>query len=80
MIFHLARVITAWKQANVMTEIKLQTESVTGAHGEPVTKSPCDWTSLMAEFKGRCGKQLLDEKLPVQSFSSILPKYLPKGH
>ena len=42
-----ARVVTAWKQANVMSEIKLQTDVAARAHGQPVTMLPCDWTSRM---------------------------------
>ena len=46
-----ARVVTAWKTAKVMAETKLQTDAVARAHGVPITSPPCDWTSILAEFK-----------------------------
>ena len=46
-----ARVVTAWKTAKVIVETKLQTDAVARAHGVPVTLLPCDWTSILAEFK-----------------------------
>ena len=46
-----ARIVTAWKTAKVMAETKLQTDAVAKAHGVPVTLLPCDWTSIMTEFK-----------------------------
>ena len=46
-----ARVVTSWKTAKVMSETKLQTDAVARAHGVPVTLLPCDWTSLVTEFK-----------------------------
>ena len=50
---------TAREQAKVMTETQLQTEAVARAHRQPVTTFPCDWTSLMTEFKGRNAKRTL---------------------
>ena len=46
-----ARAVTAWKTAKIMAETKLQTDAVARAHGVPVTLLPCDWTSIMTEFK-----------------------------
>ena len=46
-----ARVVTASKTAKIMAETKLQTDAVARAHGVPVTLLPCDWTSIVAEFK-----------------------------
>ena len=50
-----ARVVTSWKTAKVMSETKLQTDAVARAHGVPVTLLPCDWTSLVTEFKNKHG-------------------------
>ena len=46
-----ARIVTAWKTAKVMAETKLQTDAVARAHGIPVALLPCDWTSILTEFK-----------------------------
>ena len=46
-----ARVVTALKTAKIVAETKLQTDAVARAHGVPVTLLPCDWTSIMTEFK-----------------------------
>ena len=46
-----ARVVTSWKTAKVMAETKLQTDAVAKAHGLPVTLLPCDWTSILTEFR-----------------------------
>ena len=46
-----AKVVTAWKTARIMSETKLQTDAVARAHGVPVTLLPCDWTSIITEFK-----------------------------
>ena len=48
-----ARVVTAWKQANVMSEIKLQTDVAARAHGQPVTMLPCDWDFTYDRSSGR---------------------------
>ena len=53
-----ARVVTSWKTAKVMSETKLQTDAVARAHGVPVTLLPCDWTSLVTEFKNKNGKHI----------------------
>ena len=62
-----ARVVTSWKTAKIMSETKLQTDAVARAHGVPVTLLPCDWTSLLTEFKNKFGKHIPDDKLPAQS-------------
>ena len=62
-----ARVVTSWKTAKVMSETKLQTDAVARAHGVPGTLLPCDWTSLLTEYKNKHGKHIPDEKLPAQS-------------
>ena len=62
-----ARVVTSWKTAKVMSETKLQTDAAPKAHGVPVTLLPCDWTSLLTEFKNKVGKHIPDDKLPAQS-------------
>ena len=64
-----ARIVTAWKTAKVMAETKLQTDAVARAHGVPVTLLPCDWTSIMAEFKNKFGNHISDDRLPAQSMS-----------
>ena len=51
-----ARVVTSWKTAKIMAETNLQTHAVAKAHGLPVTLLPCDWTSVLAEFKNKFGK------------------------
>ena len=51
-----AKVVTAWKTARIMSETKLQTDAVARAHGVPVTLLPCDWTSIITEFKKKIRK------------------------
>ena len=55
------------KPKKVMSETKLQTDAVARAHGVPVTLLPCDWTSILTEFKNKFGKHIPDDKLPAQS-------------
>ena len=62
-----ARVVTPWKTAKVMTETKLQTDAVARAHGIPVTLLPCDWVSLMTEFRKKYGNHIADDRPPAQS-------------
>ena len=62
-----ARVVTAWKTAKVMAETKLQTDAVAKAHGVPTTLLPCDWTSILVEFKEKFGSHISEERLPAQS-------------
>ena len=74
-----ARVVTSWKTAKVMSETKLQTYAVARAHGVPVTLLPCDWTSLLTEFKNKFGKHIPDDKLPAQSMFENFPERLADG-
>ena len=74
-----ARVVTSWKTAKVMSETKLQTDAVARAHGVPVTLLPCDWTSLIAEFKNKHGKHIPEDKLPAQSMFENFSKRLADG-
>ena len=46
-----ARVVTAWKTAKAMAETELHTDAVARAHGVLITLLPCDWTSILVEFK-----------------------------
>ena len=74
-----ARVVTSWKTAKVMSETKLQTDAVARAHGVPVTLLPCDWTSLLTEYKNKHGKHIPDEKLPAQSMFENSAERLADG-
>ena len=74
-----ARVVTSWKTAKVMSETKLQTDAVARAHGVPVTLLPCDWTSLVTEFKNKFGKHIPDDKLPAQSMFENFSERLADG-
>ena len=74
-----ARVVTSWKTAKVMSETKLQTDAVARAHGVPVTLLPCDWTSLLTEYKNKHGKHIPDEKLPAQSMFENFAERLADG-
>ena len=74
-----ARVVTSWKTAKVMSETKLQTDAVARAHGVPVTLLPCDWTSLVTEFKNKFGKHVPDDKLPAQSMFEKFSERLADG-
>ena len=74
-----ARVVTSWKTAKVMSETKLQTDAVARAHGVPVTLLPCDWTSLITEYKNKHGKHIPDEKLPAQSMFENFAERLADG-
>ena len=74
-----ARVVTSWKTAKVMSETKLQTDAVARAHGVPVTLLPCDWTSLITEFKNKHGKHIPDDKLPAQSMFENFSERLADG-
>ena len=74
-----ARVVTSWKTAKVMSETKLQTDAVARAHGVPVTLLPCDWTSILTEFKNKFGKHIPDDKLPAQSMFESFAERLADG-
>ena len=62
-----ARVVTVRKNAKVMADTKLQTDAVAKAHGVPVTLLPCDWISILVEFKRKFGSHISDDRLPAQS-------------
>ena len=72
-----ARVVTSWKTAKDMS--KLQTDAIARAHGVPVTLLPCDWTSLLTEYKNKHGKHIPDEKLPAQSTFENFAERLADG-
>ena len=74
-----ARIVTAWKTAKVMAETKLQTDAVAKAHGVPVTLLPCDWTSIMTEFKNKFGNHISDDRLPAQSMFESFTEKLADG-
>ena len=74
-----ARVVTSWKTGKVMSETKLQTDAVARAHGVPVTLLPCDWTSLVTEFKHKHGTHIPDDKLPAQSMFENFSERLADG-
>ena len=74
-----ARVVTSWKTAKIMAETKLQTDAVANAHGLPVTLLPCDWTSILSEFKNKFGTQFPDERLPAQSMFEHFSEKLADG-
>ena len=74
-----ARVVTSWKTAKVMSETTLQTDAVARAHGVPVTLLPCDWTSLLTEFKNKFGRHIPDDKLPAQSMFENFSERLADG-
>ena len=54
-----ARVVTSWKTAKIMAETKLQTDAVAKAHGLPVALLPCDWFSILTEFKKNTETRIL---------------------
>ena len=56
-----------------------QTDAVARAHGVPVTLLPCDWKSLLAEYKNKHGKHIPDEKLPAQSVFENFAERLADG-
>ena len=74
-----ARVVTAWKTAKVMAETKLPTDAVARAHGVPVTLLPCDWTSILTEFKLKFGAHIADDRLPAQSMFENFAEKLADG-
>ena len=49
----MSRLITAWTQARVAAEAKLQVDAVAKAHGVLTTVLPEDWTSMMTAFQVR---------------------------
>ena len=65
-----ARVVSAWKTAKIVAETKLQTDAVARAHGVPVTLLPCDWTSILTEFKKKYGSHIADDRLPKSTFKA----------
>ena len=74
-----ARVVTAWKTAKVMAETKLQTDAVARAYGVPVTLLPCDWTSIITEFKKKFGTHVPGDRLPARSMLEHFAKKLADG-
>ena len=76
-----ARVVTAWKTAKIMAETKLQTNAVARAHGVPVTLLPCDWTSILTEFKKKFCSHIADDRQPAQSmFEHFMEKLGERRH
>ena len=76
---HMSRLITAWKQARVAAEAKLQVDAVANAHGVPTTVLPEDWTSMMTAFRAKFGKHIPEEKLPAQSYYEAFADKLAIG-
>ena len=74
-----ARVVTAWKTANVLAETKLQTDAVARAHGVRVTLLPCDWMSILKEFKKKYGNHIADDRLLAQSMFEHFSEKLADG-
>ena len=74
-----ARVVSSWKTAKVMAETELQTDAVARAHGVPVTLLPCDWTSILTEFKRKYGAHISDDRLPAQSMFENFNEKLADG-
>ena len=74
-----ARVVTVWKTAKVMAETKLETDAVAKAHGVPITLLPCDWTSILVEFKRKFGSHISEERLPAQSMFENFSEKLADG-
>ena len=62
-----------------MAETKLQTDAVAKAHGLPVTLLPCDWTSILSEFKKKYGTQIPDDRLLAQSMFEHFSEKLVDG-
>ena len=74
-----ARVVTSRKTAKIMAETKLQTDAVAKAHGLLVALLPCDWTSILSEFKKKFGSQIPDDRLPAQSMFEHFSEKLADG-
>ena len=62
-----------------MAETELQTDAVARAHGVPVTLLPCDWTSILTEFKKKYGAHISDDRLPAQSMFENFTEKLADG-
>ena len=45
----------------------------------PVTLLPCDWTSILSEFKKKYGTQIPDDRLPAQSMFEHFSEKLADG-
>ena len=71
------RVVSAWKTAKVMAETKLQTDAIARAHGVPVTLLPCDWISILTEFKKMLAHTSQTIDCPRSRCSRISPKSWP---
>ena len=67
------------KQLKLWPQQKLQTHPVAEAHGLLVTHLPCDWMSMMTEFKRKFGKHISDDRLPSQSTFKHFSEKLAEG-
>ena len=74
-----AKVTTAWKRAKGQAEVKEQTEARQKQHGERTTLLPEDWTSIMVQFKAKCGIDLTDDELPAQAYFEDFQERLAAG-
>ena len=68
----MVEVITAWLQAHVQSETKLEVDAIAKAHGEPISMPTADCTSFMVQFNKQYGDDILDERLPVRSSSCTI--------
>ena len=75
----LAKVTTAWKRAKAQADVKEQTEAQQKQHGERITLLPEDWTSIMVQFKAKCGNDLTDDELPAHAYFEDFQETLAAG-
>ena len=64
----MAKIVAAWKEGRLQSDTKAKLDAVTRAHGEPVSRLPEDWDSVMEAFLNKYGKDIPEDRLPSQSY------------
>ena len=64
----MAKIVAAWKEGRLQSDTKAKLDAVTMAHGEPVSRLPEDWDSVMEAFLNKYGKDIPEDRLPSQSY------------
>ena len=57
----------------------MQPDAAARARGVPVTLLPCDWTSILTEFKKKHGTHIADDRLRAQPMSEHFSEKLSDG-
>ena len=71
--------------ADVTGHLRLETGQTSGryedpdgwkAHGAPISLCPCDWRSVIDQFKNKCGTEMPDEVIPAPTYFEMVGERL----